>query len=164
MSLSRAALLHSLTARHEKVITSLYLGGEVLIREPSAHERLIALEAAQKEDSEQIDNTLYRALLIQMCVVDPATGVPYADGRIDPATQQPAIDPRTRAPLLTPDDVAALMDARENGVAVLVNEITGMARLLPADFPSSDSAADATERDAGTGVETGDADDSGDAG
>jgi len=142
--LSKAALLAALTHTHEKTVDGYFLGGQVLIRELTARQRLIAQQAAQAENADEPDNGLYQAMLIQMCVVDPESGTKGADGRIDP---------RTRTPLFTIDDVRDLMESRWGAVNALIEEITSMAGLGPAAMFSSDTPADRPERDAREGVE-----------
>ncbi len=141
--LSKAALLAALTNTHEKDIYSTFLGGRVLIRELTARGRLLAQQAAQAENADEPDNGLYQAMLIQMCVVDPATGVADVHGHIDP---------RTRTPLFTVDDVRNLMEARYSAVSTLIDEITSLAGLGPAAMFSGDQAADSPERNAGEGA------------
>lgn len=134
----------------------------ILIREVSARVRLQAQEAAVADDSESPDNTLYQALLILASVVDPDSGTPYPDGRIDPQTGTPLIDPRTRAPLLSADELPALIEGREILVRTLMTEITSLSVLTPDALFFRRSADDAAESDAGTDVSAGGADAPGD--
>jgi len=138
--LSKAALLAALTRTHEKEVDGYFLGGKVLIRELTARQRLIAQQAAQAENPDEPDNGLYQAMLIQMCVVDPESGVNGADGRIDP---------RTRTPLFTIEDVRDLMESRWGAVNALIDEITSLAGLGPAAMFSSDTTPDRPKRGKG---------------
>lgn len=159
---ARRHALAALTSFHELTVNDPLIGAPLLIRELTAHQRLVSQEAAQREDGEQPDNNLYQAMLVQMAVVDPASGTPYTDGRIDPRTGQSAIDPRTRRALFNPDDLLELMEAREAPRLLLVTKITALSRLLPAEFSLGDTAADPAQRDAGTGATTSAAGDPGD--
>lgn len=141
--LTKAQLLAALTQTHERKITISFLGGEILIRELTARQRLLAQQAAQAENPDEPDNALYQAMLIQMCVVDPDTGVADAMGRIDP---------RTRAPLFSVEDIQNLSDARYAAVSSLIDEITSLAALGPQAMFSGGDAADSRERDAGAGA------------
>lgn len=154
--LTRDELLGALTGVHEKTIRPRLFGGRpILIREITARQRLTAQQAASAENPDTPDNALYRAMLIQMAVVDPASGAPYADGRLDPLTGSPAIDPRTRSPLLTLADVEAIADGRDLLIDELVTEIASLAALGPSALKRGHPRADRPQRDAGAGAETG---------
>lgn len=140
--LDKAALLAALTHTHEKTIESTFLGGQVLIRELTARQRLLAQQAAQAENPDEPDDAIYKAMLIQMCVVDPDSGTPGADGRIDP---------RTRTPVFTITDVINLSDARPLAMQALIDAITELAALGPQAMFSGHPTADGGERDARAG-------------
>lgn len=139
--LSKAALLSALVGIHEKAVTSPLLGGTVLIRELTARQRLIAREAAARENEEEPDNALYQAMLIQFAVVDPESGEVGPDG---------TVDPHTRRPLFTPAEVAALAEGRALAVDLLVREITALSALLPVHLQQGDPAPGRGERDQGS--------------
>lgn len=141
--LDKAALLAALTHTHEKIVDAPFLGGKVLVRELTARQRLLAQQAAHAENPEEPDNAMYQAMLIQMCVVDPDSGIADASGRVDP---------RTRTPLLTVEDVLNIYDARSGAVNGLIEHITSLAGLGPAAMFSGDSQANGSERDAGAGA------------
>lgn len=151
--LTKDALRAALAALHEREVDVPLLGGTVLLREFTARDRILASEAAQEHDPEQPDNHLYRALLLQRCIVDPETGRAYADGRLDPATGQPAIDPRSRAPLLSVEDVQTLAETRNVVFAFLWESLLELSALSAPALKSGDPAADAAERDAGAGAD-----------
>jgi hypothetical protein len=148
----KQTLLRALTQLHEHTVESSMFGGAVLIRELTARQRQNANDAALAQDPEQPDNPLFRAMLIQQSVVDPESGVPYADGRRG-GDGLPLIDPRTRAPLLTIDEVLLLTEGRDQPINDLANTISALSRLGPDAMFSGDPAADRSERDAGTGGE-----------
>jgi hypothetical protein len=79
----RAALLET----HERTLsdpaTLAVFGGPVLIRELTAGQRLRAAAAARAENPDEPDMALFDAIRLHLCVVDPASGTPYADGRTD---------------------------------------------------------------------------------
>ena len=155
--LSKAEIVRRLTNFHEQEVVSIYLQGTVLLRELTAAQRLQLQEASQgaAEDGTPIpDYYTPRAMELQMMIVDPASGVPYADGRIDPATGQPRIDPRTRVPLFTPDETADLLNGREGAVNELIAAGRALSRLHPDDFHSGTASPNAAQRDTGAGVET----------
>lgn len=148
----KAAVFAALTGLHEKWIKDVPLFGcDILIRELSAKQRTMANDAATADDPENPDNALYRGILIQQCVVNPETGQPYADGRVD-EQGKPAIDPRTRAPLFTADEVAALVDGRSAAVNRLIDEITALAMVRPLDFKSVHSPPDSGQSGEGAGA------------
>lgn len=152
--ISRQELLAALTGTHETVYESDLFGGRaVLIREITGRQRLLANEAATQENPDAPDNALYRAMLIQMAVVDPDSGVRGPDG---------AIDPRTRRPLLTVDDVQSIADGRDRAVEQLIDAIVGLSALKPVHLFRRHSAADGGERDAGAGAAPGAGADRGD--
>ena len=145
--ISRQELLAALTGTHETVYESDLFGGRaVLIREITGRQRLLANEAATQENPDAPDNALYRAMLIQMAVVDPDSGVRGPDG---------AIDPRTRRPLLTVDDVQSIADGRDRAVEQLIDAIGGLSALKPVHLFRRHPAADGDERDAGAGPASG---------
>lgn len=145
--ISRQELLAALTGTHETIYESDLFGGRaVLIREITGRQRLLANEAATAENPDAPDNALYRAMLIQMAVVDPDSGVRGPDG---------AIDPRTRRPLLTVDDVQSIADGRDRAVEQLIDAIVGLSALKPVHLFRRHPAADGGERDAGAGAAPG---------
>jgi hypothetical protein len=156
--LPKERVLRALTDFHEEPVYSSYLGGYVLMRELSAAERLILQEAATgtaEDGSPTFDTALHRAMLLQLMLVDPTSGRPYADGRQHPTTGEPLIDPRTRTPLFTSDELSTILEGREGACADLINHGLRLSRLLPESFRSGDHAANTAEHDAGSGVSTG---------
>ncbi len=154
---SRDQLLTALTDFHEETVTSQWLGGDVLIRELTAYERMMAHEACTTTDENgapSFNSTWHRGMLLQMMLVDPSTGAPYRDGRIDPRTGQPQIDPRTRAPLFTSDEVLMLIEGREGPVNELLERGFRLSRLLPDSFRNRTESTNGRQRDAGSGAET----------
>lgn len=150
---TRDEILGLLTDLHEDVVTPALFGGRaVLIRELTARQRMEANAAATAADPDTPDNALYQAMLIQMSVVDPRSGTPYADGRRD-ANGEALIDPRTRAPLLTVGDVQAIADGRDLAVTDLVNRIVRLSALGPRAMFRGDLAPDGGERNAGAGAQ-----------
>lgn len=157
MFLSKEKLKAALTDLHEIVFDDPLLEGAVLLRELSAAQRLMVNEAAAREDG-TIDNYLYRAMLLQMMIVDPDSGQPYADGR-------EGIDPRTRKPLFDSDEVIELFEGgREIVMTRLLDAGLQLSRLSPADFRSRDAAANAPESSAGQSAKADEADVRNDAG
>lgn len=151
--LTKDQLRAALTDFHEDIVSSIYLGGDVLIRELTALQRMAANEAAQNEGGEP-NNYTYRAMLLQMMIVDPQTGTPYADGRRHPETNEPLIDPRTRTTVFTSDEIYDLMEGREVLVDELLTRGLRLSRLLPSDFRRRGVATDTAEHDAGPSTET----------
>jgi hypothetical protein len=146
MFLSKERLKAALTDLHEIVFDDPLLEGAVLLRELSAAQRLMVNEAAVREDG-TIDNYLYRAMLLQMMIVDPDSGQPYADGR-------EGIDPRTRKPLFDSDEVIELFEGgREIVMTKLLDAGLQLSRLSPADFRSRNATANTPEPSAGQGAE-----------
>lgn len=141
--LDKAALLAALTNTHEKTIDSPLLGGRILIREITARQRLHAQSAASAENELEPDNALYKAMLIQMAVVDPNSGVRDMQGRIDP---------RTRAPLFTVEELLDISNGRVLAIDQLIDEITTLAGLGPAAMFSGGDAPNSSERDAGASI------------
>lgn len=138
--ITRDDLLAALTETHEKTIApALFGGASILIRELTARQRTQANEAALRENPDVPDNSLYRAMLIQMSVVDPESGS--------------ADDPRTRTPLLTIDDVLNIADGRDEMTNTLVSEITSLSLLAPRHLFPSNKPADRPQRDAHEGAE-----------
>jgi hypothetical protein len=150
---TREELLALLTETHEQVVTSPFFGGRrVLIREITARQRLQANAAAQAATPDNPDNALYRAMLVQMSVVNPQSGTPYADGRPGP-DGAPLIDPRTRTPLFTIEDVADLADGRDLALDALVTKIAALAGVGPRAMFRRSAPADGAKRDARTGAD-----------
>jgi hypothetical protein len=145
--IDRAKLLESLTHIHERTVESPFIGGAVLIREPTVRERMAARDAAQGDsgDPDQFDTALYHAMLIHRCVVDSNSGT------TDPRTGR--IDPRTRVPLFSVSEALDIAEGRQLAVSFLIEQISDLAALLPLHFKSGDPAADSRERDAGSGPE-----------
>lgn len=143
--LNRADLLAALTNTHERTITPVLFGGKaILIREITARQRMLANSAALADNPDEPDQALYRAMLIQMSVVDAATGTAGADGRIDP---------RTRTPIFAIEDIQSIADGRDIYVDALLAEILRLAALRPEDMFRGDTASDGSERSAGAGRE-----------
>jgi len=128
--LDKAALLHNLTALHEKTVTSKLLGGAVLIREVSARARLAANEAATAENPDKPDQSLYWAMLIHEGVIDP----------------------ETKDRLFTIDEALTIVEGRDYAVQELVGHITTLAALGPRAMFRGGAAADRPQRDAGAGA------------
>ena len=117
-TLTRAALLAALTDLAEQTIDEPLLGGAVHIRELTAKQRQQATEAALASDPESPDNALYRAIIVQCGVIDPAT----------------------RQPLLTAEDVQTLSDGRSEAVQRVAVAILKLSEALPdATFPGNSS-------------------------
>src|SRR5262245_22883120 len=154
-AMNKTALLSALTTLHEKPLDLPQWGlSGVLLREFTARERQWAQEAVQAEaNGGDIDQVLYRAMLMQRCLTDPDTGRPYADGRTDGSTGQAAIDPRTRTPIFTVEEVADLADARAILFGVLWDNLLELAALGPQAMFSGDREDVSAERDTGAGVE-----------
>lgn len=154
---SREQVRAALFDLHERVLDQPavvdFFGGAILIRELTAGQRLRALAAARVDNPDEPDVPLYNAMLVQLCVVDPATGTPYADGRVGD-DGQPLIDPRTRAPLFRADDLPLLIEARDLPMAAILNTIDDLGALKPRHMFRGDPAADGGERDAGAGAES----------
>jgi hypothetical protein len=147
----RTKLLDAMQGIHERPIDYPQWGiTGIILREFTARERQSANEAVTLDNPDDPDQVLFRAMLIQRCVTDPATGAPYADGRRDLATGQPAIDPRTRAPVFTVDDVKELADGRAALFNTLWDDLLEVAAMTGAATFSRDHAADSGERDQGT--------------
>lgn len=141
--LDRATLLACLTDTHERTVTPDLFGKRpILIREITGRQRQMAIQAAQTDDPDNPDDALYRAMLIQMAVVDPDSGTPGPDGRIDP---------RTRTPLLTVADVESIANGRDLATRALSNDIAALAGLLPAALFRGDPAPDRPQRDTDEG-------------
>jgi hypothetical protein len=143
----RAALLET----HERTLsdpaTLAVFGGPVLIRELTAGQRLRAAAAARAENPDEPDMALFDAIRLHLCVVDPASGTPYADGRTDDAGR-PLIDPRTRVPIFSGDDVLALAEGRSAVAALLLDAIDDLSALRPVHLQGRHAAPDGGERDA----------------
>ena len=115
------------------------LGGTVIIREllRPAFTAAQAFAETERRNPETgaplIDPWRWHAAVVAHGLMDPATGRPYEDGRIDPATGQAPIDPATRAALFTPEDVAAWPSRPtiEDGLAALAQAILDLSE--PAD-------------------------------
>lgn len=153
--LSKDEIKQRLFDFHETTVASVWLGGSVLLRELTAGQRLMVNDAAQNEDGAAPNNAFYRAALLQLMLVDPESGQPYADGRVHPETGQPLIDPRTRTPLFTSDELMDLMDGREGAIDELLSHGLRLSRLLPTDFRNGAAPADATEQHTGSSAEAG---------
>jgi len=150
----KATLLRALTQLHEETIADddalALFGGAVLIRELTARQRQNANDAATAENPDQPDNPLYRALLIQQSVADPATGTPYVPPRYDDDGSL-LIDPRTRATLFAVGEVLTIAEGRDAPILALTNRIMALSALGPAALFRSGDAADGGERNQGTG-------------
>lgn len=154
--LDKSAILARLTDFHEETVNSPWLGGDVLIRELTAGERMSAQEACTYTDESgapQFNGTYHRGMLLQMMIVDPNTGEPFADGRRDPRTGAIQIDPRTRTPLFTSDEITILIEGREGPVNALIDRGLRLSRLLPDAFRDRAAPPNGSERNAGSGAE-----------
>jgi hypothetical protein len=154
----RAALLDL----HERILDAppsvAYVGGALLVRELTAGQRLRAGAAARVDNPDEPDVGLYNARLVQMAVVDPESGTPYADGRTDDSGQ-PLIDPRTRRPLFSADDLPLLAEARDVPLGAILDTVAELGALAPHHLQARHPAPHGGERDAGAGAaEPGDAD------
>jgi hypothetical protein len=150
----RTKLLDAFQGVHERPIDYPQWGiTGVLLREFTARERQAANEAVTLDNPTDPDQILYRAMLLQRCITDPATGGPYADGRIDLSTGERAIDPRTRTPVFTVEDVQELADGRSILFNVLWDDLLEVAGMSSAAMFSRGDAADGAERNQGAGVE-----------
>lgn len=163
--LDKAQFRTALTNFHEETVTSVHLGGSILIRELTALQRMMAQDAAQPAEEGGVpDNYLYKAMLLQMAIVDPASGEPYSDGRRHPQTGELVIDPRTRAPLFTAEESFEFMEGREVLIEGVLQRIVNLSRLLPTDFHRGNPQANGSEQHAGSGVDTAGADAANDGG
>jgi hypothetical protein len=142
-------LLAALTAIHEQPLDYPAWGlTGVLLREFTARERQYAQEAVQAEAGEaDVDQILFRAMLIQRCITDPATGRPYADGRPGP-DGSPAIDPRTRTPIFTVEEIQEIADGRAIIFNHIWDDLLALAAAAPADLFRGDHEDVSSERDA----------------
>lgn len=119
--LTRAAILAALTTLRTETTEEPLLGGTITYRELSAAARQQANEAAVTAGGAgDPDNALYRAIVVQLGVIDPATG----------------------EPLLTGDDVDALRNGRERLIDRLALQILKLSEALPGDLKSGDHPAD----------------------
>ena len=143
--LSKTDLLRSLTEIHERTVDHVFLGGAVLVREPTVRQWNMAREAATADTPDDPDTSLFHAMLIHLCVVDSESGT------VDSTTGR--IDPRTRTPLFTMEEALDIAEGRRMACAVLIEEITDLAAQLPRHLKSGDRAPDGAQRDAGVGVE-----------
>lgn len=123
--LTRTAVLSALTTLAESTVDIAALGGPVTIRELSARQRQQAQDAATAADPESPDNALYRAMVVQMGVIDHAT----------------------QAPLLTPEDVAVLANGRDRVMQRLAVAILELSEALPGHLKSGSDPADKGQRD-----------------
>lgn len=150
------AIRSALLDIHERVLDEpeivAFFGVPVLIRELTAAQRLRAGAAARADNPDEPDAALYDAMRIQMAVVDPDTGTPYADGRTGD-DGKPLIDPRTRATVFRADDLPALMSGRWAPQALLLDAIDALSALRPVHLQRSYPAPDRPERDTGTSAE-----------
>lgn len=148
----RAALLDI----HERVLDRpqiiAFFGGAILVREITAGQRLRAAAAARADNPDEPDMPLYNAMLLTLAIVDPASGTPYADGRVDD-DGRPLIDPRTRRPLFSADDLPLLLEARDLPATVILSTLDDLGALKPRHMFRGSSAPDSGERDAGAGAE-----------
>lgn len=145
-TITREELLACLTDIHEKTIRPILFGGrDILIREITGRQRMLANQAALADNPDDPDNALYQAMLIQSSVVDPSSGQ-MVNGKIDP---------RTRTPLLTIDDVKLLADGRDIPVKALIEEIVSLSALTPVSLFRGDHTPDGGERDQGASAEGG---------
>lgn len=146
----RTRLLDAFQGVHERAIDYPQWGiTGILLREFTARERQAANEAVMLDNAADPDQILYRAMLLQRCITDPATGTPYADGRIDLSTGQAAIDPRTRNPVFTVEDVQALADGRSILFNTLWDELLEVAAMSGGAMFSRGGATNGGERDQG---------------
>jgi hypothetical protein len=142
--------LDAFTNLHERAVNFPQWGlTGALLREFTARERQYANDAVQAQDEASPDQILYRAMLLQRCLTDPATGTPFSDGRRDPTTGEPAIDPRTRAPIFTIADVEQLADGRFVLFNALWDELLEVAAMGPRSLFRGDPATDGAERGQG---------------
>lgn len=150
----RTRLLDAFQGVHERPIDYPQWGiSGVLLREFVARERQAANEATVLDNADNPDQILYRAMLLQRCITDPSTGVPYTDGRLDASTGQPAIDPRTRKPIFTIDDVTELAEGRSLLFTTLWDDLLEVASMSQGAMFSRRAAPNGGERDQGAGTE-----------
>ncbi len=151
---SAASIRAALLDIHERELDAppvvAFFGGAVLVRELTAGQRLRAAAAARADNPDEPDMALFHAMLIQLSVVDPDSGAPYADGRADD-DGRPQIDPRTRRPLFTADDLPLLVEARDLPMTVILNAVDDLGALKPRHMFRRGAAPDGGERDAGAG-------------
>lgn len=148
----RAALLdiHERTLDTPPIVA--FFGGAILVREITAGQRLRATAAALLDNPDEPDTALLHAMLLQMSIVDPASGQPYADGRTG-EDGKPLIDPRTRRPLFSADDLPLLLEARNLPATVILNTIDDLGALKPRHMFRGGAPADGGERGPGAGAE-----------
>lgn len=156
--LSKEEILLRITTLHEQTLRSHYLDGEVTIRELTALERMAIREGAETEAPidgapPSVDSEIISAMELQLMLVQPGTGEPYADGRRHPLTNELLIDPRTREPIFTFDEARAAINGREGAVNELLGSGRRLSLLRPLDFRSRGHATDSSERDEGSGVQ-----------
>lgn len=119
--LTRADLLAALTTLRVETTDEPLLGGTVTYRELSAAARQLANDAAVAAGGAgDPDNALYRAIVVQLGVIDPDT----------------------HEPLLTGDDVAALRNGRERVIDRLALQILKLSEALPGDLKSGNHPTD----------------------
>lgn len=148
----KTRLRAAMTTLHEEPIDLPTWGlTGALLREFTARERQYAQEAIQTEAGEaDVDQVLFRAMLLQRCITDPATGRPYTDGRAGP-NGQPLIDPRTRSPIFSIEDIQELADSRALLFNMLWDKLIALAAAAPISLFPGDRADERAERDAGAG-------------
>lgn len=146
----RTKLLDALQGVHERPFDYPQWGMTgALMREFTARERQAANEAVTLDNPGDPDQILFRAMLLARCITDPATGSPYADGRLDARTGKVAIDPRTRTPIFTIEDVQSLANGRAAIFNALWDDLLEVAAMTQGAMFSRDTAADGGERDQG---------------
>lgn len=141
----------ALTALHEKPLEYPEWGiSGAMLREFTARERQYANDAVQEQGGADPDQILFRAMLMQRCITDPATGRPYADGRTGPSGS-PLIDPRTRTPIFTVEEITELADGRAFLFTRIWDDLIELAAAAPASLFRGDRTDDGAERDQGAG-------------
>ncbi len=157
--LDKDEILLRMTSLHERFVSSAYLDGIVLVRELTAVEDDMATEAALVPAAVEgapptIDTELLNTIHLQMMLVTPGTGEPYADGRRHPLTGDVLIDPRTRTPLLSYEEARAAINGRRGDVSEVLDAGRHLSLILPLDFHSRSATSDGGEFNQRQGTET----------
>lgn len=140
-----AAIRAALSETHERLVDTpavvALFGRPVLVRELTAGQRLRATSAVRADNPDEPDVALFNAMRLQLCVVDPESGQPYADGRTGD-DGRPLIDPRTRVPVFTPDDLPMLIEARDVPAALLLDAIDDLGAMRSHSLQGGDPPPD----------------------
>lgn len=123
--LSRDQLLRNLTTLAERDLDVPALVGTVHLIELTGKQRQEASRAARlgtdADGNDEFDNNLFRAVIVQMGVVDP----------------------ETKQPVFSPADVEALRDGRHEAINTVATAILELSEMLPVHLKSGDPTPDA---------------------